>query len=351
MKRFVKLAALAIIALSIAAPRTIAAQEAAAKQIATEKLNVVCSAEPDWCNLMVTAFEQETGANVSMVRKSTGETLTLIRAQAADPEIDVWWGGTGDPHLIAAAEGLTQPINIDTSDLLGWATNMSSISGGRTFGIYAGVLGIAYNPKLVAAKGLEAPKCWKDLANPAYRGQIQVANPNSSGTAYTELASFVQLFGEDEAFRLLAAIGKNVSEYTKSGSAPSKAAARGQTTISIGFMHDMVKLASLGFPLEIVAPCEGTGYEVGAVSVIAGAKNPELAKRWVEFALRADIQSRAVEVKSYQVPSNVKSLVAPESPDLAAIKLIDYDFATYGLPGTRARLLARWDKEVKNGGS
>ncbi len=339
MKQCLKLGALAVVAMAIAAPQAILAEE----------LNVVCSAEPDWCELMVNLFEQESGARVAMVRKSTGETLALVRAQASDPKIDVWWGGTGDPHLIAAAEGLTQPLDIDTSDLLGWALNMSTISGGRTFGIYAGALGIAYNPELLAAKGLAAPKCWKDLANPAYRGQIEVANPNSSGTAYTELASFVQLFGEDEAFRLLAEIGKNVSEYTKSGSAPSKAAARGKTTISIGFMHDMVKLVTLGFELEIVAPCEGTGYEVGAVSVIAGAKHPILAKRWVEFALRADIQSRAVEVNSYQVPSNVNSSVAPQSPDLAAIKLIDYDFATYGSPATRARLLARWDREVKNG--
>ncbi|VAW17409.1 Ferric iron ABC transporter, iron-binding protein [hydrothermal vent metagenome] len=347
MKPGLKLVALAVIGMASAVPRAVIAQERQDQQ----ELNVVCSAQPDWCTLMATAFEQESGARVIMVRKSTGETLAQIRAQASDPKIDVWWGGTGDPHLIAAAEGLTQPINIDISDLLGWAQNMSAISGGRTFGVYAGALGIAYNWKLLAAKGLAAPKCWKDLANPAYDGQIEVADPNSSGTAYTELATFVQLFGEDEAFRLLVEIGKNVSKYTSSGSAPSKAVALGQTTISIGFMHDMAKLISLGFPLKIVAPCEGTGYEVGAVSVITGAKNPGLAKQWVEFALRPDIQSRAIEVKSYQVPSNVKSLVAPESPDLAAIKLIDYDFATYGSPDTRARLLARWDGEVKNAGN
>jgi len=340
MIRCLKPGVLVIITLAIASPRAIAAQQ----------LNVVCSAEPDWCELMVAAFEQETGARVIMVRKSTGETLTQVRAQAANPEIDVWWGGTGDLHLIAAAEGLTRPLNVDTADLLGWAVNMLTISGGRTVGIYAGALGIAYNRELLAEKDLEAPACWKDLANPVYRGQIEAANPNTSGTAYTELATFVQLFGEDEAFRLLAEIGKNVSQYTKSGSAPSKAAGRGETTIAIGFMHDMVKLASLGFPLEIVAPCEGTGYEVGALSIISGAKNPGLGKRWVEFALRPDIQSRSLEVKSYQVPSNVKARVAPESPDLALIKLIDYDFATYGSPATRARLLARWDREVKNGG-
>lgn len=313
-----------------------------------DKLNLVCSAEQQWCDLMVAGFEKQTGIDVAMVRKSTGETLAQIRAEARNPKIDVWWGGTGDPHLIAASEDLLAPSGVDTSDLLNWAVNISTISEGKTVGIYAGALGIAYNREVLKEKGLIAPKCWKDLTDASYAGEIQVANPNSSGTAYTELATFAQLFGEDEAYSLLAQIGKNVNQYTKSGSAPSKAAARGENTISIGFMHDMVKLASNGFPLEVVAPCEGTGYEVGAVSIIKGAKNPEAAAKWVEYALDPAVQSRSVEVKAFQVPSNSKASVAPESPDLASIKLIDYDFATYGKTETRKRLLQRWDEEVKD---
>jgi len=313
-----------------------------------DSLNVVCSAEQSWCDMMAKGFNAQTGVDVAMVRKSTGETLAQIRAEAKNPKIDVWWGGTGDPHLIAAEEDLTQPSGADTSDLLGWAANMFDISGGKTVGIYAGALGVAYNRDLLAEKNLKAPACWKDLADVSFAGEIQVANPNSSGTAYTELATFVQLFGEDEAMVLLAEIGKNVNQYTKSGSAPSKAAARGETTISIGFMHDMVTLASSGFPLEIVAPCEGTGYEVGAVSIIKGAKNLDAAKQWVAYALDPAVQSRSVEVQQFQVPSNSKASVAPESPDLASIKLIDYDFATYGSTETRERLLARWDQDVKN---
>ena len=316
------------------------------------ELSVVCSAEQDWCDLMVAAFEAENAdTDVLMVRKSTGETLAQVRAEAGNPKIDVWWGGTGDPHLIAAEEGLTQVSDVDTSELLGWAQNMSEISRGKTVGIYAGALGIAYNSDILSERNIAPPACWADLEDPRFVGEIQVANPNSSGTAYTELATFVQLFGEDEAFVKLAAVGKNVNSYTKSGSAPSKAAARGETGVSIGFMHDMVKLASTGFPLEIVAPCEGTGYEVGAVSIIEGARNLEAAKAWVAFALRADVQSRAPEVGSFQVPSNSNAQVAPESPDLASIKLIDYDFATYGSSDTRARLLARWDADVGDPGS
>lgn len=320
---------------------------AGATAVAADEISVVCSAEQDWCDLMVAAFEAENpDTDVLMVRKSTGETLAQIRAEAGNPKIDVWWGGTGDPHLIAAEEGLTQASGVDTTELLGWAQNMASISQGRSIGIYAGALAMAYNAEILAEKGVAPPACWADLEDPRFVGEIQVANPSSSGTAYTELATFVQLFGEDEAYVKLAAIGKNVNSYTKSGSAPSKAAARGETGVSIGFMHDMVNLASQGFPLVAVAPCEGTGYEVGAVSIIEGARNFEGAKAWVEFSLRADIQSRAPETGSFQVPSNSNAEVAPESPDLASIKLIDYDFATYGSSDTRARLLARWDSEV-----
>ena len=108
-----------------------------------------------------------------------------------------------------------------------WAQSMAEMSGGKTVGIYAGDVGIAYNSDILAERNIAPPACGADLEDPRFVGELQVANPNSSGTAYTELATFVQLFGEDEAFVKLAAFGQNVNPYTKSGSAPSKAAARG----------------------------------------------------------------------------------------------------------------------------
>lgn len=315
-----------------------------------QELNVVCSNEQDWCDLMAQSFQKDTGINVAMVRKSTGEVLAQIRAEAGNPKIDVWWGGTGDPHLIAAAEDLTEPSEVDTSGLLGWARNLAEISGGKTIGVHAGALAVTYNREVLEKKGLPVPACWKDLANPAYKGEIQVSNPNSSGTAYTELATFVQLFGEDEAYRLLADIGRNVNQYTKSGSAPGRAASRGETTIAIGFMHDMVKLKKAGFPLEIVSPCEGTGYEVGGVSIIKDAVNVEEARQWVAYVISAEAQQRGLQVGVYNVPSNASAKLDPDSPDLSTLKLIDYDFATYGSSATRERLLARWTAEVKDAG-
>jgi iron(III) transport system substrate-binding protein len=227
-----------------------------------------------------------------------------------------------------------------------WAVSQAEASGHKTVGIYAGALGIGYNKELLEQRGLPAPKCWKDLADPAYKGEIQIANPNSSGTAYTTLATLVQIFGEDEAFELLKAMHKNVNQYTKSGSAPIKAASQGETLIGITFMHDMVTEKVQGFPIEIVSPCEGTGYEIGSMSIIKGARNPESARAWYDWALTADAQELAAQAQAYQVPSNQEAVAPPEAPDLEQIDLIDYDFKKYGSSDERVRLLKKWDDEV-----
>src|SRR5688572_6184193 len=70
-------------------------------------LTVYCSPQEEWCQLMVNEFQKATGITVSMTRKSSGETYAQIKAEAANPKGDIWWGGTGDPHLQAAEEDLT----------------------------------------------------------------------------------------------------------------------------------------------------------------------------------------------------------------------------------------------------
>jgi len=102
-----------------------------------------------------------------------------------------------------------------------------------------------------------------------------------------------------------------------------------------------------GAPIKIVAPCEGTGYEVGSMSIIKGGRNPQQARMWYDWALTAEAQSIGAEAKAYQVPSNRNARVPPQAPRLESIKLIDYDFAKYGSSAERKRLLSKWDREVK----
>ena len=312
-----------------------------------DELTLYCSPQEEWCQLMVTTFEAETGISVAMTRKSSGETFAQLAAEASNPRGDIWWGGTGDPHLQAAEEGLTEAYESPMlPELHDWAINQHEAADGRTVGIYAGALGFGYNTELLAEKGLEPPACWADLIKPEFKGEIQMANPNSSGTAYTALATFVQLWGEDEAFDYLKKLHANINQYTKSGSAPIKAAGLGETMVGIVFQHDAVTQKVAGFPIEVVSPCEGTGYEIGSMSIVKGGPNPESARKFYDFALRADVQTLARDVQAYQVPSNRNAEAPPEAPDFSTIKLIDYDFKTYGSSETRTRLLARWDAEV-----
>lgn len=320
---------------------------AAHTAFAAGKLTLYCSPQIEWCQLMVEEFEKATGVKVAMTRKSSGETFAQIKAERRNPKGDVWWGGTGDPHLQAAEEGLTQEYRSPRlPELQDWARRQAEQSGYRTVGIYAGALGVGYNSELLQKHKLPAPKCWQDLTRPAYKGHIQMANPNSSGTAYTTLATIVQVFGEDAGFEFMKGLHRNINQYTKSGSAPIKASARGETTMGIVFQHDMVTQAVKGFPIEIVSPCEGTGYEIGSVSVIEGARNPENARKWVDFALDPKIQTMAAQARAYQVPSHSGASPPPQAPDLSQIKLIDYDFKKYGSSAERRRLLKKWDDEV-----
>jgi len=325
--------------LALTAPLTAAAQG---------ELVVYCTVQEEWCRPMMAAFEKATGIKVLMTRKSAGEFYAQIKAEAANPRGDIWWGGTGDPHLQAAEEGLLEAYK---SPKMGeqhdWSVRHYDAAKGRSIGIYAGALGYSYNNDQLKKKNLPAPKCWADIAKPAYKDEVQVANPNSSGTSYCMLATFVQLFGEDKAFDFLKSLHKNINQYTKSGAAPARAVATGETLVGITFQHDASVQVAGGAPVTIVSPCEGTGYEIGGMSIIKGAKNMANAKKFYDWALSVEAQNIGPGAKvAYQVPSNKAASPPPGAPNLSEIKLINYDFAKYGSSAERTRLLAKWDKEV-----
>jgi iron(III) transport system substrate-binding protein len=310
-------------------------------------LNVYCSVQVEWCTLLANEFQKASGVKVSITQKGSGETIAQLKAEAQNPKGDVWFGGTGDPHLQAAEEGLTDAYKSPRlAELHPWAVKQNADSGGKTVGIYAGALGYGFNTELLAKKNVKPPACWADLLKPDFKGEIQMANPNSSGTAYVAIATLVQLMGEDKAFDYLKKLHANINAYTRSGTAPMKAVARGETMVSISFVHDGVTEALASFPVKTATPCEGTGYEIGSMSIVKGARNLANAKKFYDWALSPEAQKLEAQAKQFQVPSNKATPVPPEAPKFADIKLIDYDQARYGKSAERKRLIARWDAEV-----
>lgn len=314
-----------------------------------QQVNVICSVQADWCNMISTVYARSTGVKINLSLKGSGEALAQLIAEKENPKTDIWFGGTGDPHLQAAELGLSTEYRSPTlPQLHPWAQDQARQSNYRTVGIYLGPLGFAYNTELLQKKKLPVPRSWADLLKPEYKGEIQVANPASSGTAYTMIATLVQLMGEDRAFDYLKALHRNVGQYTRSGTGPIKAVARGETAVSISFVHDAPQERMQGFPIATVTPAEGTGAEIGSMSIVKGARNLEQAKKFYEWALTPAAQTFGAASKQYQLPSNKATTVDPNVPDFKTIKMINYDYARYGASAERRRLIARWEKEVNS---
>jgi iron(III) transport system substrate-binding protein len=300
---------------------TIAASSSAMAQ--SGEVNVICSAQAAWCSMIAVTFEKSQGVKVNMTMKGSGEAIAQILAEKANPKTDVWFGGTGDPHLQAAEQNLSLEYKSPTLPKLhDWAQQQAKQSGYKTVGIYSGPLGFGYNTELLAKKKLPVPKTWNDLLKPEYKGEIQSANPSSSGTAYTT--------------------------YTRSGTGPIKAVARGETTVSISFVHDGPGEKAQGFPIDTITPADGTGAEIGSMSIIKGARNLAQAKQFYEWALTPSAQALGAATLQFQLPSHKETKVDPRVPDFKKIKLINYDYAKYGQTAERKRLIQRWEKEVNS---
>ena len=315
------------------------------------RLVIYCSATNAMCETEAKAFGEKYDVKTSFIRNGSGSTLAKVDAEKNNPQADVWYGGTLDPQSQAGEMGLLQAYKSpNLEQIMPQFRDPAKLKGNFSSAIYVGILGFGVNTQRLKEKNLPEPKCWKDLTNPVYKGEIQIADPQSSGTAYTALATFTQLWGEDQAFAYLKQLNGNISQYTKSGIAPARNAARGETAIGIGFLHDYSLEKEKGAPLTLVSPCEGSGYEVGGVSILKNARNAENAKLFVDWALSKEAQELSWKKgQSYQILTNTTAESSPNSLKLDDLKLIDYDMDKFGATETRKHLITKWVNDVKMG--
>ena len=310
-----------------------------------DTLTVLCTPQEDWCQVMVEAFQEETGIETSYVRLSSGEALARLRASADAPEFSVWWGGPADGFVAANEEGLIEPYDSPNAEAI--SAEQKSEEPGIWTGVYVGALGFCSNSVRLEELGVDVPTSWDDLTDPALQGEVAMAHPASSGTAYTAFYTQVlRLGGEDEAMEYMQELHPNILQYTSSGAAPAEMAGRGEVAVSVVFSHDCVRNIDAGFTdLEVSFPEEGTGYEIGGVALIANAPEPNAAKAWIDWSLTPEVQELgATEAASFQLPTHPDAAVDERSVNLEEVELIEYDFQAAG--EARDALTARFEDEV-----
>ena len=322
----------------------------AAQGQSAQQVNVLCSTDQGWCELAAKEYQAQTGVKVLQVRKATGEALAQLRAESANPKTDLWWGGTGDPFFQAADLGLLdayRPAYIN--DLHSWAVRQYAMTENMVGGFYTSAIGFGWNEDVLKKRKLPAPKCWADLTDAKYKGEIETSHPGSSGTAYTILAGLVQLMGEDAAFDYMKKLHRNVTQYTRSGTAQAKTVAKGEVGIGVSFIFGFENERQQGFNMvKSAAPCEGTSYEVGGIALVKGARNKEAAKNYYDWLMSPAGQSIGAKANSLQSPANKTYVPDARIPRMDDVRLVKYDFQKYGRAAERKRLIERWEKEVNS---
>ncbi|MBP3721012.1 MAG: extracellular solute-binding protein, partial [Clostridia bacterium] len=135
-----------------------------------------------------------------------------------------------------------------------------------------------------------------------YKGLIWLSNYNTAGTAKLVINTMIQMKGHDEGIQYLVDLDKNIAVYTKSGSGPSKNVGTGECTIGIGFLHDgITQIVDNGYEnIELIIPADGTSCEIGPVATFKGAKHPNAAKLFMEYALSPECVELGAKNGSYQ---------------------------------------------------
>ena len=292
------------------------------------ELVVYGSCEEDYLAAACAHFEELYGIKVQYQRLSTGEVQAKIEEENGNPSADVWFGGTTDPYNVVAAEGLLEAYEAENaSHLLG---SQYRDPDGYWYGIYKGILGFMVNKDELARMNLEAPADWQDLLKPEYKGLIWLSNYNTAGTAKLVINTMIQKYGHDEGIQYLVDLDKNIQVYTKSGSGPSKNVGTGECVIGIGFLHDgITQIVDNGYEnVQLIIPSTGTSFEIGATAIFKGAKHPNAAKLWVEYALSPECVELAAKNGSYQflVIDNAKQPEQAAEFGLDPENVMDYDF-------------------------
>lgn len=263
------------------------------------ELTVYASCEEAYMNAAADHFQELYGITVNRQRLSTGEVAAKIEEEKGNPSGDVWFGGTTDPYNESARKGLLEPYAaVNASHLI---SDTYRDADGNWYGIYKGILGFMVNTEELERKNLAAPEDWDDLLKPEYEGLIWMSNPNTAGTAKLVINTMIQMKGHDEAMEYFKALNKNIAQYTKSGSGPSKMVGPGECVIGVGFLHDGITQILAGYDnIRLVVPASGTSYEVGATAIFKGAKHPNAAKLWIEYALSPECVNLAKDNESFQ---------------------------------------------------
>lgn len=282
--------------------------------------------------------------DVKVLRLSTGDLGARILAEAGNPQHDVIWGWALTNMLDTRITALLEPYTPKGSDKLAAKDKAADGKWVATTGYMAA---FCVNTEVLKAKKLPMPTSWKDLTNPVYKGEVVMPNPVSSGTGYLQIAALIQSLGNDAGWKLIKSMDTNVAQYIKSGSRPCKAARAGEFAIGTSLAFAAMQSVEEGYPVKMVIPSDGAGYELEASGLMASSKNKADAKRFLDWTLSQSAASLYTKYKEIVtipgVPQSKAAALAGLPADVSKV-LYPMDFAKSAKE--RDAILGTWQKTI-----
>lgn len=329
--------------------RSILVALAAAATLSTAQagsLTAYTALEEDDAKVYLDAFKAKNpGITINLLRLSAGDLGARILAEISNPRHDVIWGWTAtaivNPKVMEVLEPYT-PAGLDKVDA------KFKDPGGKWFATTGYFAAFCVNKKIAAEKKLPIPTSWKDLTNPAYKGEIVMSNPASSGTGYLQVSSLLQILGEDDGWKYLKDLDKNIAQYIKSGSRPCKMASTGEFAIGASFAFAAVKNIAEGFPIAMVIPSEGAGYEVEVSGLMKTSANKADAKVFLDWLLTPEaavLYGERAEMNS--IPGSQQGKAVRDAGMPADVTKVLYKMDFGWSASNKERIVKRWQAEIE----
>jgi len=276
-------------------------------------------------DIIAQEFETATGIKIAFLTMSSGEVLTRLLAEKANPQTDVWFGGGSDAFIQAKEEGLLVPYESPNAEEVEAAFRDTE---GYWTGVSLVIVGFLVNNDRLDDKGLAMPETWVDLADSAYNGELMASNPNTSGTAYTTVSGILQVMGEEEGWEFLDEMYANIPFLEKTGSAPANKALAGEYAVGIvPDPHDRV-IRNPDAPLTPVFPADGVLAWPSPVAIISGARHLDNAKIFVDWCLSPEGQNVLMQASPRAPTTDVETIEGV--PSLSQLNLVAYDHLKWG---------------------
>jgi iron(III) transport system substrate-binding protein len=309
-----------------------------------QTLTVYTAHEEETLKIYSALFEKtHPEIELKMVTGSTGVITDRFLAEKADPQADVIWGVAASSLILAEKAGLLEPYAPAGLDRVE-PTFRDDADPPQWVGIDVWESAFCVNEALLKSKNLPVPTSWADLIKPIYKDSIVMPDPAKSGTGLLSVSALIQLQGEEQAWKYLDALDKNIVQYVPSGSRPCKMAAAGEIAIGISFGYRAILEKQKTNTVTPVWPSEGSGWDIEANALVKKATINPAAKTFLDWAISDSIVKEYA--KNFPITTVKSGLPLPQEYPTDPLKLLiknDLDFTATN----RERILQEWSSRYQ----